>query len=159
MRTTSSPVIEAELHAYVDGQLAADRLPTVAAYLAARPEEAARTENWCEQNEMIRLAFARIAQEPLPVSLSLNVSAASRYTAAPVGMIPVARHLPLQAAQVPTVAKTGGPPGFGFVAFLLGLSAAFAFMAVLLLALQAWQPGLLARLVPAPPAIGTAAGR
>ena len=147
MRTTSSPVIEAELHACVDGQLEADRRPAVMAYLASRPQEAARMDTWRQQNDLIIATFGRIAAEPLPVSLSLNVSAATRYRAVPVGLLPVSTpRLPPAAHNAP-----GGnlpKPFSAFVGFLLGLSMAFALVALLLLAAQAWHPEWLSRLAP-----------
>ena len=42
-------VTEEELHAYVDGELAADRQRTVEAWLASHPEDAARVAQWRAQ--------------------------------------------------------------------------------------------------------------
>ncbi len=48
------PISDDELHAYVDGQLAADRLPAVLAWLQARPEAAARVAQWQAQRQHLR---------------------------------------------------------------------------------------------------------
>jgi anti-sigma factor RsiW len=42
----NSPVTEDELHAYVDGELPADRMDAVAAWLAEHPEHAAMVASW-----------------------------------------------------------------------------------------------------------------
>ncbi|HYY38717.1 MAG TPA: anti-sigma factor, partial [Xanthobacteraceae bacterium] len=54
-------VTEEELHAYVDGELAADRQRTVEAWLASHPEDAARVAQWRAQAEAIRARFGALA--------------------------------------------------------------------------------------------------
>ena len=54
-----SPVTEEELHAFVDGELPADRQEAVAAWLSAHPEQAALVAAWRAQAESIRAATAR----------------------------------------------------------------------------------------------------
>ena len=54
-----SPVTEEELHAYVDGELPADRQEAVAAWLAAHPEQAAQVAAWRAQAEASAPATAR----------------------------------------------------------------------------------------------------
>ncbi|MGA9338652.1 MAG: anti-sigma factor, partial [Pseudolabrys sp.] len=49
-----SPVTEDELHAYIDGELPADRKAAVAAWLAEHPEQAALVAAWRAQAESIR---------------------------------------------------------------------------------------------------------
>ncbi|MCB9992447.1 MAG: anti-sigma factor [Hyphomicrobiaceae bacterium] len=51
------PIEENDLHAYVDGQLDADRAAEVEAYLAGNPAVAADVASWREQNEAILAAF------------------------------------------------------------------------------------------------------
>lgn len=41
-----SPVTEHELHAYVDGEIPADRRNAVEAWLGSHPEHAARVAHW-----------------------------------------------------------------------------------------------------------------
>ena len=50
----NSPVTEDELHAYVDGEIAADRRGAVEAWLASHPEDAARVAQWRAQADAIR---------------------------------------------------------------------------------------------------------
>lgn len=52
-----TPVSEAELHSFVDGELDRDRREAVRAHLAASPQDAARIATWRRQNEAIRAAF------------------------------------------------------------------------------------------------------
>ncbi len=59
-------VIEAELHAYVDGLLPQARRPEVEAYLAAHAEDAQRVRAWREQNQALRDLFDPVLAESLP---------------------------------------------------------------------------------------------
>ena len=67
-----SPVTEDELHAYVDGELPADRREAVAAWLAAHPEQAATVAAWRAQAEAIRARYGAVADEPVPARLKLE---------------------------------------------------------------------------------------
>src|SRR5262245_37585047 len=68
----NSPVTEDELHAYVDGELAADRMNAVAAWLAEHPEQAAMVAAWKSQAESIRAHFGAAVEEPIPQRLKLD---------------------------------------------------------------------------------------
>ena len=72
MTAVHSPVTEDELHAYVDGELPADRKEAVANWLAAHPGEAATVAAWRAQAEAIRARFGAVAQEPVPARLKLE---------------------------------------------------------------------------------------
>jgi anti-sigma factor RsiW len=72
MTDREQPVTEAELHAYVDGELPADRREAVAAWLAAHPNEAATVAAWRAQAEAIRARFGAVADEPVPARLRLD---------------------------------------------------------------------------------------
>jgi anti-sigma factor RsiW len=65
-------VTEEELHAFVDGELAADRRGTVEAWLASHPEDAARVAQWRAQAEAIRARFGALASEPVPTRFDLD---------------------------------------------------------------------------------------
>ena len=67
-----SPVTEDELHAYIDGELPADRKEAVATWLAAHPEQAALVASWREQAESVRARYGMIADEPVPERLKLD---------------------------------------------------------------------------------------
>ncbi|AZP12201.1 anti-sigma factor family protein [Undibacterium parvum] len=75
------PVTEADLHAYVDGLLPADRAVEVAAYLTARPAEQTRLKTYRAQNTALRAMFNPVLEEPVPLAL-LNLPRAAR--AAPI---------------------------------------------------------------------------
>jgi anti-sigma factor RsiW len=60
---------EDELHAYVDGQLPAERRDAVEAWLVAHPEDAVRVAAWRSQAELIRARFGAVAQEQPPQRL------------------------------------------------------------------------------------------
>jgi anti-sigma factor RsiW len=67
-----SPVTEDELHAYVDGELPADRREAVAGWLAGHPDEAAQVAAWVAQADAIRARYGTIANEPVPARLQLD---------------------------------------------------------------------------------------
>jgi anti-sigma factor RsiW len=62
----SPPVTEDELHAYVDGQLPAERQREVEAWLAGRPEEARRVAAYRAQKRELHALFDPVLDEPLP---------------------------------------------------------------------------------------------
>ncbi len=66
------PVTEDELHAYVDGELPADRRPAVEAWLAAHPDDMARVTAWRSLADAIRARYGAVATEPVPARLSLH---------------------------------------------------------------------------------------
>ena len=72
MTDRDSPVTEDELHAYVDGELPADRQEAVAAWLAAHPGEAALVAAWRAQAEAIRARYGAVANELVPQRLKLE---------------------------------------------------------------------------------------
>lgn len=63
------PITEADLHAWVDGQLDAGRRAEVEAWLAARPEERARAEAWARDSQALRAHLAPVMEEPVPVRI------------------------------------------------------------------------------------------
>jgi anti-sigma factor RsiW len=72
MTDRDSPVTEDELHAYIDGELPADRKEAVATWLASHPEQAALVASWRAQAESIRARFGAVAEEPVPDRLKLD---------------------------------------------------------------------------------------
>jgi anti-sigma factor RsiW len=66
------PVTDEELHAYVDGELPADRLEAVSAWLATYPDAAAQVASWRAQGEMIRARYGATISEPVPARLKLE---------------------------------------------------------------------------------------
>ncbi len=71
MKDNDLPVTEGELHAYVDGELPADRRATVETWLAAHPDDAARVGAWRLQSEEIRARYGDVATQPIPLKLKL----------------------------------------------------------------------------------------
>lgn len=70
-----SPITEADLHAYVDRRLSPARLAQVERFLAAHPEERARTRDWQQQNETMRGLLNPVLSEPVPLGLPLKPAA------------------------------------------------------------------------------------
>ena len=62
---------EADLQAYVDRRLAADRHAAVEAWLAAHPGEAERVADYARINGALHAAYDRLAVEPIPDRLVL----------------------------------------------------------------------------------------
>jgi anti-sigma factor RsiW len=71
MTDRESPVSEEELHAFVDGEVAADRRAAVEQWLARHPEDAARVAAWQAQADAIRAKYAGVANEPVPARFDL----------------------------------------------------------------------------------------
>ena len=71
MNNQASPIGEDDLHAYVDGQLDAERRATVERYLADHPDAAARIAGWQAGDQALRDALAWKLQEPVPAALNL----------------------------------------------------------------------------------------
>ena len=69
MTDPAGHVTEAELHAYFDGELDAERRRAVAAHLAAHPEDALRLESYRAQDILIRRAYRTLAERPIPPRL------------------------------------------------------------------------------------------
>jgi len=67
-----SPVTDEELHAFVDGELPADRQNAVVAWLAAHPEQAAQVGAWRAQADAIRARYGAVASESVPDRLTLD---------------------------------------------------------------------------------------
>jgi anti-sigma factor RsiW len=74
----NSPVTEDELHAYVDGELPADRRLTVEAWLKSHADDAARVAAWQAQAEMIHARYGGTIREPVPARLALDRIARQR---------------------------------------------------------------------------------
>ncbi|HXD45487.1 MAG TPA: anti-sigma factor [Pseudolabrys sp.] len=72
MNEPNSPVREDELHAFVDGELPADRREAVTAWLAENPEQAALVAAWQAQAESIRARYGAVADEPVPARFDLD---------------------------------------------------------------------------------------
>jgi len=73
-----APITEADLHAYVDGQLPEARAAEVAAFLDQHAEARARVQGWRDQNRRLREWLAPVADEPLPLRLPLAPPAVPR---------------------------------------------------------------------------------
>ena len=69
---STRPILEDDLHAYVDGVLDAGRRAEVEAYLQSHAESAARVEAYDRQRNALRAALAGVAREPVPPELSLR---------------------------------------------------------------------------------------
>jgi anti-sigma factor RsiW len=72
MSDRDSPVTEDELHAYVDGELPADRRDAVEAWLTGHPDDAARVAAWRTQADVIRAHYGAIASEPVAARFDID---------------------------------------------------------------------------------------
>ena len=66
------PILEDDLHAYVDGVLDDARRAEVQAHLQTHPDSAARVAAYMGQRAALRAALAPVAAEPVPPELSLR---------------------------------------------------------------------------------------
>lgn len=65
-------VTEDELHAYVDGELPAERRADVEAWLAAHPEDAGRVQSWRAMAEALHARYDAVVNEPVPRRLDIE---------------------------------------------------------------------------------------
>ena len=65
----NTPLTEAELHAFVDGQLTPERQREIEALLAQRPEEAQRAQSYRGQKQELHALFDPVLDEPVPQRL------------------------------------------------------------------------------------------
>jgi len=79
---SGTPITEADLHAYADGQLAGSRRAEVAEFLAQQPQARERVEQWRQQNRALRALLDPVLDEPLPLRLPLAPPPAARPWAA-----------------------------------------------------------------------------
>jgi len=64
------PVTDADLHAFVDGQLTPARRDEVEAFLATHPAVLKQVEDWRAQNQAIRRLLDPVMNEPVPPRLA-----------------------------------------------------------------------------------------
>lgn len=62
-------ITEADLHAWVDGHLGAARAREVEAYMAARPDAAARAQAWRAQKQQLHALYDPVQDETVPQRL------------------------------------------------------------------------------------------
>ncbi len=72
MNVSKQIITEEELHAFVDGRLAAKQRDAVEQYLAGNPEEAERIRVYQKLNHSLQQAYAPQLQEPLPKRLHVK---------------------------------------------------------------------------------------
>src|SRR5580704_4497866 len=71
-------ISEDELHAYVDGELAAERRGAVEAWLATHPEDAANVAAWRKLSDLIQARYGAVADEKIPSRLNIGRMACRR---------------------------------------------------------------------------------
>lgn len=71
----STPITEADLHAYVDRQLPPERVARIEQFLATRPQELERVRDWQQQNRLLHQLLDPVVDEPLPLGLPLKPAA------------------------------------------------------------------------------------
>jgi anti-sigma factor RsiW len=69
------PITEADLHAFVDGQLAPARRAEIDCFLANNPEDMKRVQDWEDQNARLHRLLDPVLGEPLPLELPLRPQA------------------------------------------------------------------------------------
>jgi len=74
-------VSEDELHAYVDGELPAERRGAVESWLATHPEDAAKVAAWRKQADLIQARYGAVANEKIPPRLDIARMACRRRNA------------------------------------------------------------------------------
>ncbi len=117
----NTPINEAVLHAYVDGQMTAERQTEVEAWLASRPEDAARVAAYVAQKEGLHALFDPVLDEALPPRVRkaavrprrpwyLQQLAASFAIALASGTTGWGLHVMVAGADAPVTVATGRAP-------------------------------------------------
>jgi anti-sigma factor RsiW len=75
MTDLNIPVTEDELHAYVDGELPADRRAAVEAWIATHPADADKVASWRKMSDMLHAKYDSVSDEPVPARLSVDALA------------------------------------------------------------------------------------
>lgn len=65
-----TPVTDADLHAWVDGQLSPERAEAVAAWLLQHPDDARRVQEWQSQRLGLQGLQRAVLEEPVPIALA-----------------------------------------------------------------------------------------
>jgi len=65
-----TPVTDAELHAWVDGQLPPELAPVVSDWLLQHPDDVARVQAWQAQRLGLQALQRRVLDEPVPLALA-----------------------------------------------------------------------------------------
>ena len=73
-----APMTEADLHAWLDGELPEERRPDIERHLADNPELARRFERYRAQRAMLGRAFGPLIDRPLPEALKPPYAEAAR---------------------------------------------------------------------------------
>jgi len=66
----TTPIGERDLHAYVDGQLDADRRAQIEGYLASQPQAQVQVQHWREQNLSLHRLYDGVMNEAIPMQLA-----------------------------------------------------------------------------------------
>ena len=71
MSRAGRAIVDADLHAYVDGQLSPAEQRDIERHLATDPAAAARTARWIADRDALRARLAPTAEETPPLRLNL----------------------------------------------------------------------------------------
>ena len=96
----NAPVTEAELQAWVDGQLAPARRAAVDAYLAQHPDQQARLQSYRATNAALRVRYNPVLDQAIPPGLARRPAANESW------------RRPLRAAAMLALTLAGGAAGW-----------------------------------------------
>lgn len=105
------PVTEDELHAFVDGELPADRLADIEAWLNTHPDDAIRVAAWQAQAAAIRSHFSATLRdvEPKPLKIDSLMQRSRKWPAIVAAMVVAAFVVGGFAGWMGHNTTTGGP--------------------------------------------------
>jgi anti-sigma factor RsiW len=125
---SGAAVTEADLHAWVDGQLAPERAREIDAYLADRPEEAARLRAYRAQARELHALYDPVLDEPLPARLLRAARPRPAWRAAAAGVLVAVGALAGWVAHgiAGDASQAAGPPTVNGQAFAQRAAVAYA---------------------------------
>jgi anti-sigma factor RsiW len=75
-KVVGASITDADLHAYVDGELAPERIEAVEQHLAQSPQDLRKVQGWQQQNRLLQGLLAPVLSEPVPPQWTARRSAA-----------------------------------------------------------------------------------
>lgn len=120
-------ITDADLHAYVDGQLSQEHRIEVERYLETHPEERGQVLSYRALNEALQMRYLAIADEPVPERLRRQIPIPARFRIGGIGRIAAAMAWLMIGAMLGAVLQNRlAPPGAVGVEADLIRPAAFA---------------------------------
>ncbi len=104
MSAPQRPIVEADIHAFVDGQMDFERRAVIVQAMTTDPDLRAKVEQWRRQNEALTATFGGVLREPLPLrlmptTLARETDRRKSVAEAPIASAPATQTAPISASS------------------------------------------------------------